>query len=458
MRLLILVLTGISLATNANAQLTVEYPATAIPDRILLSIAADPATAMSVSWRMDSTVQEGFAELAIAKASPDAVGATTHLSSPEALVLEGIRSHYFGVKFTQLQPGTVYMYRVGDAKHRSEWIQFRTAEKAFKPFSFLYVGDSQNDHKTWWSRTIRQAYKQESGAAFLLHAGDLINRANTDNQWGEWFYAGGWMHAMVPSFATPGNHEFYLDENKHETITKHWRPTFNLPENGPAGFEEQVYCVNYQDVKLISLSSELILEYASDSACQVQWLEKQLQENTSRWTIITMHHPIFSAGEGRDNKTLRDALEPLFRKYKVDLVLTGHDHTYGRGVSETSPQKKRQPLKGPVYVVSVSGPKMYRPGLMPWVQRAAANTQLYQRVVVEKKKIRVEAYTANGELYDKFGIKKNKKGGKTLVDWAPGLGKERLDLPPGYDLKMSAEEKAAFEEKKKKYFGRKQNQ
>jgi acid phosphatase type 7 len=458
MRLLFLLLAWFSVATNAIAQTIEEYPATAVPDRILLSIAEDPATAMSVSWRMDSTVQEAYAELAIAGPSPDAVGALTFKSAPEPLVLQGIRSHYFGVKFRQLQPGTVYMYRVGDAKHRSEWIQFRTAEKGFKPFSFLYMGDSQNDHKTWWSRTIRQAYKQESGAAFLMHAGDLINRANSDREWGEWFYAGGWMHAMVPSFATPGNHEFYLDDNKHETLTKHWRPTFNLPENGPAGLEEQVYAVDYQDVKLISLSSELILEYASDSALQVQWLEKVLKENKSRWTIITMHHPIFSAGVGRDNNSLRDALEPLFRKYKVDLVLTGHDHTYGRGVAETSPQTKRQPLKGPVYVVSVSGPKMYRPALTPWVQRAAANTQLYQRVVVEKNKIRVEAYTANGELYDKFDIRKNRRGENKLVDWAPGLEKERLDLPPNYEMTMTPEEKAAYEALKKKYFGRKQNQ
>ena len=46
-----------------------------------------------------------------------------------------------------------------------------------------------------------------------------------------------------------------------------------------------------------------------------------------------MHYPIYSSKQGRDNVGLRNALQPLFEKYKVDLVLQGHDHTYGRGTN-----------------------------------------------------------------------------------------------------------------------------
>lgn len=431
------------------------YPASVVPDRILLSVGQDPATSAGLSWRMDSTVVSGYAELVPAKAAPEADNTLKFPAVIEKLSLPEGSAHYFSVDLSGLSPNTLYMYRVGDEKNRSEWIQFRTASKEFRPFSFLYVGDAQNEHKTWWSRTIRAAYSHEPGAAFLVHAGDLINRSNVDREWGEWFYAGGWMHGMIPTVATAGNHEFYRDEQKRLTLTKHWRPVFNLPENGPAGLEELAYYFDYQNVRVISLSSQSLLLNPADSISQVKWLEEVLKYNPCRWTILTMHHPIFSAGTGRDNKSLRDALQSIFEKYPVDLVLTGHDHTYGRGVAEKSPQQKRQPLKGPVYVVSVSGPKMYMPSLEPWLQRVAANTQLYQRVKVEANKIRLEAYTVTGELYDAFDIVKNKRGEKKLVDWAPGLTKEYLDLPASYRARLKEEEKAAYEKKKQEYLKRK---
>ena len=34
-------------------------------------------------------------------------------------------------------------------------------------------------------------------ARFLIHAGDLVNDANSDQEWGEWFHAGGWIDAIA---------------------------------------------------------------------------------------------------------------------------------------------------------------------------------------------------------------------------------------------------------------------
>jgi hypothetical protein len=428
------------------------------PDRILLSIGEDPASGMGVSWRDDTTVTAGYVEVALAKAAPVVENLMRHDASLEKVDLDGKTSHYFSVKFSGLLPDTLYMYRVGNDKSRSEWFQFRTAAKTFKPFYFLYVGDAQNEHKTWWSRTIRAAFQTGPQAAFMLHAGDLINRANADQEWGDWFYAGGWMHGMIPSVATPGNHEFYRDAKGQETISKFWHPIFSLPDNGPDGLKEMTYYFDYQGVRVISISSESLQISAADSTSQVQWLDAVLKNNPNKWTILTMHHPIFSVGNGRDNEELRHALEPLFQKYSVDLVLTGHDHAYGRGIAEESPLRKSQPLKGPVYVVSVSGPKLYMPAFTPWLQRVASNTQLYQRVRVEADKLRVEAYTVTGELYDAFDIKKNRRGQKTLIDWAPGLMKERTELPYSYQGRLTPEQQKEFDEKREKYFKRKADQ
>ncbi len=69
---------------------------------------------------------------------------------------------------------------------------------------------------------------------------------------------------------------------------------------------------------------------------QFKWLEDELKASTSDWKIAYFHHPLYSSGErhGSDLR-LRDGLEPLFIKYNVSVVFTGHDHFYER----VKPQK-----------------------------------------------------------------------------------------------------------------------
>ncbi len=119
--------------------------------------------------------------------------------------------------------------------------------------------------------------------------------------------------------------------------------------------------------------------------------------------------------------------EPLgnrcFDKYKVDLVLQCHDHTYGALVGSTQQSRgskgatrhRRQcttgrsaiePETGTVYVVSVSGPKMYSNTRYSFMKRLAEDTQLYQLIHVEGDTLRFEAKTAVGDLYDAFVLKK----------------------------------------------------
>lgn len=64
---------------------------------------------------------------------------------------------------------------------------------------------------------------------------------------------------------------------------------------------------------------------------QIAWLESELKGANEEWKIVVFHHPIYSSGgrHGSDIK-LRQTLEPLFIKYDVSVVLTGHDHFYER--------------------------------------------------------------------------------------------------------------------------------
>ena len=114
-------------------------------------------------------------------------------------------------------------------------------------------------------------------------------------------------------------------------------------------------------------------------------LDSVLTNDPKKWTAITFHYPVFSTKPNRDNVNLRNHFKPLFDKHKVDIVLQGHDHAYGRGMINNVPTGKtiKNEAPGTMYVVSVSGPKMYDISNDPWMQRKARNTQLFQIITID---------------------------------------------------------------------------
>jgi hypothetical protein len=116
--------------------------------------------------------------------------------------------------------------------------------------------------------------------------------------------------------------------------------------------EQRYYKLFNMDGKLFYTFSPIpevrffVLESTYPEPEQIQWLEKELAASGSHWKIPVFHHPLYSSGDrhGSDLR-LREVLEPLFLKYNVSVVLTGHDHFYERV----------KPQKGIVYFVVGSG-------------------------------------------------------------------------------------------------------
>lgn len=395
-------------ACFAHAQ---SHKAGPFPDRIILTWSADPTTTQSVTWRTDSTVRKSFAQVLIEGSSPK-------LEKPDAKEYEAVisslkgaeyeLSNYHSVTFTDLKADQLYTYRVGDGTNWSEWFQFKTAPAVTKPFSFIYLGDAQNDIRSKWSRVIRRAFATRGNARFIVHAGDLINRSNNDNEWGEWHHGGGFINGMIPSIPSSGNHEYFRDEQKVLTLDPHWQAQYTLPENGPQGLKESVYYVDYANLRMISLNSQMIVLDSNSLKIQAKWLEEVLKNNPKQWTMITYHHPVYSTAKGRDNKEFRDWFKPLFDKYHVDILLQGHDHTYSRG--QNLPIGMSRKVGGPMYVVSVAGPKMYKVDVTPrWMDVLAENTQLFQIISIDHENLTYTAYKASGEVFDSFKLKKVSK-------------------------------------------------
>lgn len=251
---------GISIHTFSQAKSYAEpvFPANwpkpgVLPDRIILTFAGDPATTQSVTWRTDTSIKTGFAEIVPADPSPAFwINSTSHKATTSTLDARKVKTaevmaNYHSLTFENLLPDTTYAYRVGDGLHWSEWFHFKTAAQENKPFTFLYIGDAQNHILERWSRLLRGAYLKAPHARFIIHAGDLVSEGHSDRQWHEWFTAGGWLHAMLPSVPTPGNHEYRpTNGGLSRQLSVQWKHQFTLPENGIRQLSETNYYFDYQ--------------------------------------------------------------------------------------------------------------------------------------------------------------------------------------------------------------------
>lgn len=393
----------------------VRYAATAFPDRIILTPTATPETSQSVNWRTRTSVTDAIAEISKAVDSPALhLGARQVQGQVHFLETDNGTAHHHQVTFTDLEPDTLYAYRVAGENTWSEWFQFRTAALGFEPHTAIYFGDAQNAIKSHFSRVIRQAHGTAPDARVMVHAGDMVNArdGNHDDEWGEWFDAGGWLHGMINSIPAVGNHEYLSQPDGPRVLMPHVPAQLLTPDNGPEPLQATVYYVDYQGVRYIALDSMEALQNDDLARLQAEWLHDVLADNPARWTVVSYHHPMFSVSLGRDNPPLRDHWKPVFEQYGVHLVLQGHDHTYGRGQNLATGASGQPNEQGPMYVVSVAGPKMYRISdqAVENMDRLAEDTQLFQVIHFGEDRIRYEARTVTGELYDAFDIVRTSSG------------------------------------------------
>lgn len=414
------ILITFTVLVSAQEKIT-RFKPLADPDRIILTMKDDPATSIAVTWRTDTSVEITEAQISvnypgifIADSAISVPGNYTDVSG------DGVTGRFHSVEFTGLQPGTEYAYRVGIPDHWSEWFVFTTAAATPKPFSFVYLGDSQIYSDYLFSRLIRQAYRAEPEASFVIYAGDLVDGGVgvtlQDEEWGEWYKSSSFIHSEVPVIPTPGNHEYVVQGNRElRQLNRYWRPGFTLPENGPSGLEETVYYIDYQGVRIISLNSYVLSGSDEAAALQAEWLEGVLKNNRSEWTVLVLHYPFYSTSKTRDNKRQRDFLKPIVDKYKVDVILSGHDHTYARGLNPEGTQTKGSKDVGPLYVVSVSGAKQYRQDADRWWDVGRTYTQFYQVINVNDNILDYKAYDVAGNIVDHVMLKKKKDGTRQLL-------------------------------------------
>ena len=113
--------------------------------------------------------------------------------------------------------------------------------------------------------------------------------------------------------------KFYAALGNHDNSKQLFYKFFNM--NG-----ESYYTYKKGNVRFFVLNSNYL------DPKQFAWLEMQLKDASDKdWKICYFHHPLYSSGKFHGASTdLRELLEPLFIKYGVDVVFSGHEHLYER--------------------------------------------------------------------------------------------------------------------------------
>lgn len=127
---------------------------------------------------------------------------------------------------------------------------------------------------------------------------------------------------------------------------------------------------------------------------QLIFLENLLQAERPAWTIVTMHHPAFSAGYHGDEQSVQENFVPLFEEYGVTLVLAGHDHDYQRTV----------PINGVTYVVSGAAAYL-RPAGRNEFTEVSWSTYSFVDLVIYPDRIEAQAIDHEGRSIDSFDLR-----------------------------------------------------
>jgi len=288
-----------------------------------------------VRWRTDAPT-ESVVGVAVTDGAPASVADAAVTTEHELLV-------------SGLSPNTRYNYTVGtssavlaggDLSSNGDGEHFFTTAPISgtdKDMRIWVIGDSGTANAN--AAAVRDAYKSYTGARgadFWLMLGDNAYQGGTDAEYQAAVFD---MYPQIlrqtPVWSAFGNHDaadvFFYPPGAYPQI-------FSFPEAGEAGGvpsgSEYYYSFDYGNVHVVVLDSTTGDHRAVGSAMW-SWLESDLQANQLEWVIAIWHHPEYSKGSHDSDAEvalidMRSLALPLLENYGVDLILTGHSHSYER--------------------------------------------------------------------------------------------------------------------------------
>ncbi len=371
------------------------YKALSHPGRVLLTFGDMDELSRNISWQCDSVLRTSHAEL-VCLCDSDTM--SIEAKGEVFRSRQGVAAYYVA-RLRNLKPDCQYAYRAVTDGMTSPWYSFHTYPEGRSRLSFLYVGDVQDTMMGQANKYLREALQHHPESEFILCGGDLTERP-TNQHWVETFRDVDSISQAMPLLAVTGNHDYLKGivrrlEHRFPLILSYFLDS--------AVGENMVYSLRYGKAELFLLDSNRELPYLWT---QRRWLENRLRESRALWKILVLHHPLYSI-KGYNNLIQRWVFEPLVRKYKVDLVLQGHEHAYARMTGHTDAGIPTTP----VYTVSHCSPKNYRIQFNDSFDKFGISSRYYQTVELREDTLVLAAYEVYGhQLYDSLLIiKQNDK-------------------------------------------------
>lgn len=291
-------------------------------ERVVVTFNGNARTQRAASW---FTPEKTRADAQVIKA------AGWRGTFENAVCYEGTVRYYFGnyahsVVLDGLEPGTEYVYRVGD-RERGVWSKTGTFVTDGGPdtaFSFLAIADVQAGTQENFQKAgelLDKGFETAPDARFVANLGDFVNDCNNE-QWGMYFRNFERHHLRATLAPVPGN---------HDGVPSWFRYQFPVSAAEPSlGLTGDYYSFDYGNAHFAVLNTNDMFPMTS---AQVNWLRNDMRASGADWKIVMMHRSLYSAGKNYnkpDTMMMHNRLVPVMDELGIDLVLSGHDHMYFR--------------------------------------------------------------------------------------------------------------------------------
>ena len=175
--------------------------------------------------------------------------------------------------------------------------------------------------------------------------------------------------------------KFYAALGNHDDSNQRFYEFFNMEG-------QEYYRFKKGNVSFYSLNSNYM------DKKQIDWFNDELTKDTSPWKIAYFHHPPYSSGgaHGSDTK-LRQIVEPIFLKHRVNVVFAGHEHFYER----------IKPQNGIYYFISGSGGKLRKGDVRkdsPLTAKAYDDDMSFMLIEVDEKEMHFQVVSRTGATVD----------------------------------------------------------
>jgi len=244
------------------------------------------------------------------------------------------------VELTDLTPGASYAYFVqADNERRT----FKVPEAVY-PFT---VGLTADIGQTIVSKRSMEKLANMDADVCLI-SGDLSYADGWPFLWDTFGQLAADYFAEIPVLATGGNHEManFAGAEQWQSYVARWPSPYVASESTSPLY----WSIDAGPVHIVALNT---YDNFVDDGDRIQrmWLEEDLKKSGDKWTIVMMHAPFYNsnAAHAMEAELMRQKYEPILLKYGVDIVLSGHVHSYERS-NETGVYDNEPNACGPVYL------------------------------------------------------------------------------------------------------------